>query len=574
LPHEVTLIATVAAGLGLALVFGFLAAKIKLPPLVGYLVAGIVIGPSTPGFVGDLVIAGQLAEIGVMLLMFGVGLHFSMKDLLAVKRIAIPGAIVQMAVATALGAAFALWWGWSVGGALVFGLSLSVASTVVLLKALESHGALYSTNGQIAVGWLVVEDLAMVLVLVLLPPLGGLLGATSGGSAVASGDNLVGTIIWTLLSVSLFVAIMLIAGKRVLPWILWQVARTHSRELFTLCVVAAAVSIAFAAAKLFGVSFALGAFFAGMVMRESALSHRAAEESLPLRDAFSVLFFVSVGMLFEPKVLIDEPVHVAAVVGIILIGKTIAAGLLVVAFRYPLNTALTVSASLAQIGEFSFILAGMGMAMGLLPKEGHSLILAGALISIALNPLMFHLIAPFQSWLTARSSLARRLEMQADPLAALPTSVDHKHLAGQVVIVGYGRVGSRIGKALKSQGISYVVAEQSRDIVEKLRAEGVPAVTGDASTPECLIQAHIAKAAVLLIATPDTLGARQMVEIARTLNPQIQIAIRSHNAEEARDLEKENAGTLFLSDQQLAESMTRFVVTELDRKHHTVEVKA
>ncbi|MBL8525802.1 MAG: cation:proton antiporter [Betaproteobacteria bacterium] len=573
MPHEVTLIATVAAGLGLALVFGFLAAKIKLPPLVGYLVAGIVIGPSTPGFVGDLAIAGQLAEIGVMLLMFGVGLHFSLNDLLAVKRIAIPGAIVQMAVATVLGAGFALWWGWSLGGALVFGLSLSVASTVVLLKALESHGALYSNNGQIAVGWLVVEDLAMVLVLVLLPPLGGLLGGTGGNAPAASG-NLAGTIAWTLFSVSLFVAIMLVAGKRALPWLLWQVARTHSRELFTLCIVAAAVSIAFAAAKLFGVSFALGAFFAGMVMRESALSHRAAEESLPLRDAFSVLFFVSVGMLFEPSVLVDEPVHVAAVVGIILIGKTIAAGLLVLAFRYPLNTALTVSASLAQIGEFSFILAGMGMAMGLLPKEGHSLILAGALISIALNPLMFHLITPLQSWLTARSSLARRLEMQADPLAALPTSIDHKHLAGQVVLIGYGRVGGRIGAALKAKGIPYVVAEQSRDIVEKLRAEGIPAVTGDASTPECLVQAHIAKASVLLIATPDTLGARQMVEIARTLNPQIKVGIRSHNADEARDLERDNAGILFLSDQELAQSMTQFALTELDRRHHTVEVKA
>jgi len=568
MPHEVTLIATVAAALGLALVFGFLAAKANMPPLVGYLVAGIVIGPSTPGFVGDIQIAGQLAEIGVMLLMFGVGLHFSLKDLLAVKRIAIPGAIVQMAVATALGAGFALWWGWSLAGALVFGLSLSVASTVVLLKALESHGALHSSNGQIAVGWLVVEDLAMVLVLVLLPPLGSLLGT---GNAAPPAD-LAGTLLLTLLLVSVFVALMLVVGKRVFPWLLWQVARTHSRELFTLCVVAFAVSIAFAAGKLFGVSFALGAFFAGMVMRESALSHRAAEESLPLRDAFAVLFFVSVGMLFEPAIVVEQPLRVAAVVGIILIGKTVAAGLLVLAFRYPLNTALTVSASLAQIGEFSFILAGFGLTLGLLPKEGQSLILAGALISIALNPLMFRLIAPLQAWLMAKSSLARRLEMQTDPLAALPATVDHQHLAGQVVLVGYGRVGKRIGRALKAEGIPFVVAEQNRDLVEKLRAQGIAAVTGDASTAECLIQAHVTRAAVLVIATPDTLRARQMIEIARTLNPQIKVAIRSHNAAEARDLKRENAGTLFLSDQELAQSMTRFVIDEL--KAQAVETAA
>ncbi len=562
MPHEVSLITTVAAALGVALVFGFLAAKIKLPPLVGYLIAGIAIGPATPGFIADVGIASQLADIGVMLLMFGVGLHFSLGDLLAVKRIALPGAIVQMIVATAMGGALALSWGWSIGAALVLGLSLSVASTVVLLKALESRGVLHSANGQIAVGWLVVEDLAMVLVLVLLPALSGPLG----GTAAAAGTEVGWTVGITLVVVSIFVVLMLGVGKRVFPWVLWQVARTNSRELFTLCVVAAAVSIAVASAKLFGVSFALGAFFAGMVMRESDLSHRAAEESLPLRDAFAVLFFVSVGMLFEPEILFSRPLHVAAVVGIILLGKTLAAALLVLAFRFPLNTALTVSASLAQIGEFSFILAGLGVALGLLPKEGQSLILAGAIISIALNPLLFKLIDPLQAWLTKKSALARKLDMQTDPLAALPQTMDHKQLEGQVVLVGYGRVGKRIAEALTEKGVPYVVAEQSRERVEQLRAKDIAAVTGDASTPACLIQAHITHAAVLVIATPDTLRARQMVEIARALNPEIKIAIRSHNADEARDLERENAGSLFLADRELANNMTQFVVTELEAR--------
>jgi CPA2 family monovalent cation:H+ antiporter-2 len=393
--HNISLITTVAVGLGLALLLGFIAARLKLPALVGYLAAGILIGPGTPGFVADLDIAAQLAEIGVMLLMFGVGLHFSLDDLMAVKRIAVPGAVVQMAVATALGAALATWWGWSLGAALVFGLALSVASTVVLLKALEGRGVLDSVNGRIAVGWLVVEDLAMVLVLVLLPALAPMLGG--GGPAAAPGE------LWlalgrTLLEVTLFVALMLVVGRRLFPWLLWQVTKTGSRELFTLCVVAAAVTIAYGSAALFGVSFALGAFFAGMVLRESEFSHRAAEESLPLRDAFAVLFFVSVGMLFDPAVLLEQPLQVLAVVAIVIVGKSIAAFVLVLLFRYPLNTALTVSASLAQIGEFSFILAALGVSLELLPAQGQSLIVAGALFSIALNPLVFALVAPASRW--------------------------------------------------------------------------------------------------------------------------------------------------------------------------------
>ncbi|KQP03143.1 YbaL family putative K(+) efflux transporter [Pseudorhodoferax sp. Leaf265] len=556
MPHSVSLISTIAVGLGLALVFGFLAACVRLPALVGYLLAGVVIGPFTPGFVADAEIAAQLAEIGVMLLMFGVGLHFSLDDLLAVRKIALPGAVVQMAVATALGMALATLWGWNLGGALVFGLSLSVASTVVLLRALESRGVLDSFNGRIAVGWLVVEDLAMVLVLVLLPPLGGWLA----GGEVADANALWKTLGLTLLQVGGFVALMLIVGRRFFPWLLWQVQRTGSRELFTLCVVAAAVSIAFGSTALFGVSFALGAFFAGMVMRESEFSHRAAEESLPLRDAFAVLFFVSVGMLFDPMVLVQRPLQVIAVVGIIVVGKSIAAAALVLAFRYPLNTALTVSASLAQIGEFSFILVGLGASLGLLPPEGQSLVLAGALISIALNPAAFYCSEPMQRWILARSAAARRMEARDDPMAELPTHTEQKYLAQQVVLVGYGRVGRRIAATMQAHHIPFVVAEQNRETVERLRGEGVAAVFGDASEPSTLVQAHIARARMLVIATPDSLNVRQMIAVARALNPGIEIAVRTHSETEARLLNEEQAGRVFLGEQELAQSMARHVV--------------
>ncbi|HKQ24531.1 MAG TPA: YbaL family putative K(+) efflux transporter [Burkholderiales bacterium] len=562
--HSVTLITTIASALGLALIMGFIAVRLKLPALAGYLVAGIVIGPATPGFVADMNLAGQLAEIGVMLLMFGVGLHFSLSDLLAVRKIALPGAILQVAVATALGIAVAMMWGWSMGEGLVFGLALSVASTVVLLRALESRGVLESVNGRIAVGWLVVEDLVMVLVLVLLPPLAGWLGGDAGGSSHGSGDrSLLTMLAVTLGQVSMFIVLMLVVGKRLFPWLLWHVARTGSRELFTLCVVAAAVGIAYGSAELFGVSFALGAFFAGMVMRESALSHRAAAESLPLRDAFAVLFFVSVGMLFDPTMLMSEPLRVLVVVTIVIVGKSVAAFLLVLAFRYPLNTALTVSASLAQIGEFSFILAGLGVSLGLLSTEGQSLILAGALISIALNPLVFQAIEPAQAWIRSRSNLARTMERPNDPLAALPMSVDQSRLTGQVVLVGYGRVGRRIGEALTKRGVPFVVAEQNREIVQQLRSAGIPAVSGDASDPAALIQAHIAKARMLVIATPDTFRARKMIEIARMFNPRIDTVVRTHSEEEAALLQKEQAGTVFMGEHELALAMARHVLEKV-----------
>jgi CPA2 family monovalent cation:H+ antiporter-2 len=557
--HSVALISTLAAAFGLALPLGFLAVRLKLPALVGYLVAGIVVGPATPGFVADLGLARQLAEVGVMLLMFGVGLHLSVHDLLQVRRIALPGAVIQIVVASALGVGMALFWGWSMGAGIVFGLSLSVASTVVVLKTLEARGVLASVNGRIAIGWLVVQDLVMVIVLVLLPPLSGWLG----GRESVGGHNLAYTLLVTFGQVALFVALMLVVGKRVFPWILWQVARTNSRELFTLSVVAAAVGIAYGSAELFGVSFALGAFFAGLMLSESHLSQRAAEESLPLRDAFSVLFFVSVGMLFDPAVLLREPGHVLAVVGIIVLGNSLAAFTIVLVFRYPLNTALTVAASLAQVGEFSFILAGLGVAHGLLPPEGQSLVLAGALISIALNPLVFGAIEPLQKWIRARSPVARALERSDDPLAELPMTTDQKFLTGQVVLVGYGRVGRRIGEALAARGIRFVVAEQNREIVESLRAAGVPAVSGNAGEPAVLIQAHIARASMLVIATPDTFHVRQMIETARALNPGIETVVRTHSEEEAILLRKENAGAVFMGEHELALGMTRHVLDRL-----------
>jgi CPA2 family monovalent cation:H+ antiporter-2 len=554
MPHHVSLIATIAASFGLAFVAGLACAKLRIPLIVGYLLAGIVIGPATPGFVADVELAAQLAEIGVMLLMFGVGLHFSLDDLLAVRAIAVPGAVLQIAVATALGVALAFAWGYGLGAALLFGVALAVASTVVLIRALEARGILKSINGQIAVGWLIVEDLAMILVLVLLPGLAGVFGA----QATHGGAGLWATLALTFGKVGLFVALMLILGKRLFPRLLLMVARSGSRELFTLCVVAAAIAVAYGAAVLFDVSFALGAFFAGMMMSESPLSQRAAEESLPLREAFSVLFFVSVGMLFDPRVLVEHPLKVLAVTAIILFGKTLAAIGIVLAFRYPLATALTVGASLAQIGEFSFILAGLGVTLELFPPEGQSLILAGALISIALNPLMFAGVAPAVAWLASHPRIAQRFAPADDSLAALPMAV--QYLSGQVVLVGYGRVGRRIAEALDERGVEYVVAEQNREAVRELRQRGKHAVAGDAAQPEVLIQAHVATAAMLIIAAPDTAGVPRMIETARTLNLGIEVVIRTHSEEEAAALAARKAGTVFFGEHELALAMTKHVL--------------
>ena len=564
--HGVTLITTVVASLGLAMVMGFAAARVGLPPLVGYLLAGILIGPGTPGFVADLELTQQLAELGIMLMMFGVGLHFSLDDLASVRRIAVPGALVQSGVATALGALIATTWGWNLGAALIFGLSLSVASTVVLLRALEARGLVSSVNGRIAVGWLVVEDLLVVVALVLLPAL-----AASSGGQDTGGASIWIPLATTFAKLAAFAVVMLVVARRLLPRALWAISSTGSRELFTLAVISAALGVAYLASWIFSVSFALGAFVAGMTLAESDFSHRAAEESLPLRDAFSVLFFVSVGMLFDPGILLREPWKVALVLGVIVIGKTVAAIALVSAFRYPLNTSLTVGASLAQIGEFSFILAGLGVTLGVLPPDGQSLIFAGALISISLNPLVFAAVEPAERWIRARSSLARAMERSDDPLAQLPSTVDPRAVTGHVLLVGHGRVGRRIAEVLEREAIPYVVVDENREAVEALRERGVKAVFGDAAEPAVLVQGHVARARVLVIALPDTLKARQMVKIARMLNPPVEILLRTHTDEELELMQKERLGRVFMGEEELAVAMARHIVAGVKRRELLVQ---
>ncbi|ADY83944.1 Kef-type potassium/proton antiporter, CPA2 family [Acinetobacter pittii] len=566
MPHDVDLIILLAVGFGVALIFGYIAARLRLPPLIGYLIAGIIISPNTPGIEADIHLANQLAELGVMFLMFGVGMHFSLKDLLLVRRIALPGAILQIAVATLLGIGVSMLWGWSFGSALVFGLSLSCASTVVLLKALGDRGLLDSVNGKIAVGWLLVEDLVMVLVLVLLPATAVLLG----GKAPAGADgNIWLTLGITLLKVIGFIAFMLIVGKRVVPIIMQFVARLGSRELFTLTVVAAAVSIAYGSYAIFGVSMALGAFFAGMVVKESDFSHRAEEETLPLREIFSILFFVSVGMLFDPHILVESPLHILAVIAIIMVGKTLAAMALVLFFRYPINTALTVGASLAQIGEFSFILATLGVSLGLLSLEAQNLILAGALFSITLNSFIFSAIEPVQRWIRERSHLARLLERSGDPLAMLPDEVDQAYLRDQVVIVGYGGVGRRITENLINENIKVVIAEENREIVEKLRNANIAAVSGVATEPSVLIQAHIMHARLLVISPMDILDIHRIVAIAKQLNPQIQVLICAESKEEAAVIRDENIGEVFYAKEEMAKNMSHHILNQIELAHQS-----
>src|SRR5262245_21328136 len=472
--HHTPLIATIVVGIVLAFVFGAIAHRLRLSPLVGYLLAGVAVGPYTPGFVADQSLAAELAEIGVILLMFGVGMHFSLRDLLSVRAIAIPGAMAQIAIATLLGVGLAWMLGWPLAAGIVFGLPLSVASTVVLLRALQERHLIDTERGRIAVGWLIVEDLAMILALVLLPALAGLLAepatVDAAGSLEVSGIALALAV--TLGKIAAFVVLMLVIGRRVIPWILHYVAHTGSRELFRLSVLAIGLGIAYGAAQIFEVSFALGAFFAGMVLSESELSHQAAEESLPLRDAFAVLFFVSVGILFDPLILINDPWPVLATLLIILFGKSLAAFLIVLAFRHPLNTALMISASLAQIGEFSFILANLGVDFGLLPERGRDLILAGAILSILANPAFFAVVAWLQASGRGESAAAAEPGSPSRPDSA-PTV-----LAGHAVIVGFGRVGSRVGNALRSRGNPVLVIEDNDDIVKRLRGSGIEAIAG------------------------------------------------------------------------------------------------
>lgn len=562
--HSFTLISTLAAGFGIALVFGFIAEKFKIPALVGYLLAGVIVSPATPGFVADINIASQLSEIGVMLLMFGVGLHFSLSDLMRVKYIAVPGAVAQMGLATGLGLLVAHYWGWTYGQSLVFGLCLSCASTVVLLKALETKGILESHDGQIAVGWLVVEDIMTVSILVLLPPLAPMLGAEAVQS-VESATPLWEIIAWTVGRVALFIFLMLVVGKRVLPWLLWQVAKTGSRELFTLCVLAVAIGIAYGASEVFSVSFALGAFFSGMVMRESKYAHRAAMESLPLRDAFSVIFFVGVGMMFDPMILVDKPLHLLAVLAIIILGKSLVAFGLVMLFRYPLHTALTVAASLAQIGEFSFILAGLGVSLGLLPQEGMSLVLAGAIISIAFNPVAFALVEPLKNLMKKRWKYARVLDAKSDPLSVMPDEEESKYLRGHMVLVGYNKVCEHIAKDLSERKVPFVIVEKDRNIVEDLRENGFKAVCGDAIDPAILIQAHVQDAAMVILNFRDDILRRKVIETAKILNHKIEAVIMTSDDEIAVRAMTDHLGKVFDSNAVMAGSIVKYCMHRLGK---------
>jgi CPA2 family monovalent cation:H+ antiporter-2 len=561
--HETTLIATIAAAFVFAFAFGMVASYLRLPPLVGYLLAGVMMGPFTPGFVGDLPLASQLAEIGVILLMFGVGLHFSIPDLLAVRRIAVPGAIGQIVVATLMGALLASSWGWNLAAGLTFGLSLSVASTVVLLRALEQQRKLHTPVGRIAVGWLIVEDLVMVLALVLIPAIADALG-TTGADATTSGSLFV-ILGVTLAKVVMFVALALIGGVRFVPWLLTRVARTGSRELFTLCVLAIALGIAFGSAALFGVSFALGAFFAGVVMSESDLSHRAAERSLPLQDAFAVLFFVSVGMLFDPSIILRAPLQLLGVMLIIVVGKSLAAFVIVILCRFPLGTALTVSASLAQIGEFSFILAALGIALNLLPPDGRDLILAGALLSITLNPLFFAIQPRMERWLRARKGFANWVDARARAGAAngkadpvVPPMHDH------VIVIGHGRVGGAITPVLAQAQTPYIVIERDRHRYESLLKQGVVTLFGDVTESGVLAAAGIATARVLLVATAESFQTRSAVQRARAINPEIVIIVRTHTEADRTALGADGADHVIMGERELARSMLRQTLVCLD----------
>jgi len=561
MPHDISLITTIVIGLGLAFLFGTVASRLRIPPLVGYLLAGVMVGPFTPGYVADQALAGQLAEIGVILLMFGVGLHFSLKDLLSVKAIAIPGAVAQIAVATVLGLALALTLGWSLGGGLVFGLALSVASTVVLLRALQERRQVDSDRGRIAVGWLIVEDLAMVLVLVLLPALASLMGgrADLGGADLAGwehwliaqiGGGLTGILLLTLGKVILFVALMLVVGRRVIPWLLHVVAHGGSRELFRLAVLAIALGVAFGAAKLFGVSFALGAFFAGMVLGESELSHRAAEEILPLRDAFAVLFFVSVGMLLDPASLLRDPLPIFITLIIIVIGKSLAAYAIVRAFRHPPMVALTIAASLAQIGEFSFILAELGIRLELLPSMARDLILAGAILSILINPLAFVLADRIsRRWNLPISTRAADAPPPPKPV------LEATQLENHVVLVGHGRVGGMIADGLRARAIPFLVIDERDSIIQSLRQQGIEALSGNAADEDVLAAANLAGAQKLMIAIPGPFEAGQVVAQARAANPDLSILVRADSMAEADHLTGLGANQAVSGQREIANRM-------------------
>jgi CPA2 family monovalent cation:H+ antiporter-2 len=555
--HEPVLITTIAIGLSAAFIGAFIARRLRLPAIVGYIAAGVVIGPFTPGLVADAEVAAELAELGVILLMFGVGIHFSIRDLLAVRSIAIPGAVGQILVATLLGVGLGLALGWGLGGALVLGLALSVASTVVLLRALMDRGDLDTPQGRIAVGWLIVEDLFTVIVLVLLPSLAPLLGGTVDAAATSVGP--LGDLALALVKTGIFAGLMLVAGARLVPWLLHQVAREGSRELFTVAVLAIALGIAYASATVFGVSFALGAFLAGAVVGESDMSHQAARDALPLRDAFSVLFFVSVGMLLDPSFLLAQPLAILAVVVLVVGAKALAAFAIVAVAGYPPRVGLTVAAGLAQIGEFSFILGTAGLAVGLLPEDGFQLIVAGALLSITINPFLFRAIDPLEARLRRNGFLRRMTGRRAGELARLdhPTA---DALTQHAVIAGYGRVGRLIAPALERRGFTYVVITQQRDEVDRLRARGVTAVYGDAIDPEVLELVHLERARVLVISGTDPHETRAIVEAARAIRRDLEIVVRTHSDGEAADLRSLGRIQPIHGERELAVQMARYTL--------------
>jgi CPA2 family monovalent cation:H+ antiporter-2 len=551
MPHHTPLIATIVAGLVAAFAFGAVAQRLRLSPLVGYLLAGVLVGPFTPGYVADQKIANELAEIGVILLMFGVGLHFSVKDLLAVRKIAVPGALAQMAVATVLGIGLSALLGWPLISGLVFGLALSVASTVVLLRALQERRLVQTERGKIAVGWLIVEDLAMVLALVLLPALAGAMKAGQGASDPLTAWGL--PLGLTLLKVGGFVAFMMIVARRAVPWLLHYVAHTGSRELFRLAVFAIALGVAFGAAMLFGVSFALGAFFAGMILADSELSHRAAEETLPLRDAFAVLFFVSVGMLFNPFVVLAHPLTVLAVLAIVIVGKSLAAYAILKLFKRSDTTAITVAASLAQIGEFSFILAGLGVDLQILPREGRDLILAGAIISIMLNPLIFALATrqPKAAAEPGPAPAGAAPEPVPEPANdLLPTSLE-----GHAVLVGYGQVGQALAAGLRERGDPFVLIEAEPEFAAKAAEQGYEVVVGSAVEPRVLEAAGVARAARMYVAVADGFECGGVVDHARKAAPDLIIIARAHSEEEAAHLIAHGADRIVMGEAEIARGM-------------------
>ena len=535
--HSLPLITTLVGSLVLAFIFGMLAHRLRLSPMVGYLIAGVLCGPFTPGYVADSQIAPELAELGVILLMFGVGLHFSLTDLMAVKRIAVPGAIGQIAIATLLGVGLASLLGWPLLAASVFGLSLSVASTVVLLRALEARNMLESPEGKIAVGWLIVEDLVMVLALVLLPLLANLTGE---GTQSLTMQHLLGEVLWTLGKVATFIILMIVVGRRLIPWILARSAATGSRELFTLAVLAIALGIAFGAVQLFDVSFALGAFFAGIVLNGSELSHKAANDSLPLRDAFAVLFFVSVGMLFNPAILLNEPLAVVATLLIIVLGKSLAAYGIVRLFGHDRRTALTISASLAQIGEFSFILLGLGITLELLPTHARDIVLAGAILSILINPFLFAWLDRCASQ-TQKPDVTTRDTQGASGTEAIPERDIPLQSTDHVILVGGGRIGSLVAQRLQQSQVPLVIVELDAQPIERLRGQGHTVIRGNAVLPDTLAQAGITRARALIVAIPNSFEAGEIIASQRAAHSLLPILACAYLGEEVAWLQKQGA---------------------------------